>query len=274
MVKNCGVRYIWTYIVQYGSSAPQCNSLPAPNNHNHWTDDKLVIFFLVTTRKKVFDISCKLSPQETICMHVYFLGKMRKMSSAEFLPSIWALNCCAIWKRALISDIWIASFKTQFSPHFLTDWLGSFVFISIVYSIQRFCKRVTKAQIRLRICAVWSGPLLPAFGIKPFSCVKNLRVLNRWQWRFWNITWTATKKMWSNLQKILIYQNKRSQIIFIISISAVMIGIANFHSCLFYWSRIVLAPKCSKWKSYVDLLSQLERTIVPLNTTTGNMASM
>ena len=39
------------------------------------------------------------------------------------------------------------------------------LFLDIIYDIQRSQTRVTKVQIRLRICAVWSGPSLPACAI-------------------------------------------------------------------------------------------------------------
>ena len=44
-------------------------------------DDKLVIFFLIFSQKKGFDISCKLSSVETICMkcQILFSGKIRKI---------------------------------------------------------------------------------------------------------------------------------------------------------------------------------------------------
>ena len=38
--------------------------------------------------------------------------------------------------------------------------ISTFVIYNILFSIQKFCKRTVKAQIRLCICTVWSGPLL------------------------------------------------------------------------------------------------------------------
>ena len=43
-------------------------------------DDKLKYFFLVFSQKMGFDISCKLSPMETICVvKSFFSGKNKKI---------------------------------------------------------------------------------------------------------------------------------------------------------------------------------------------------
>ena len=63
-------------------------------------DDKfIVLFFSYFSQKTGFDISCKLSPLETICMNCQslFSGKNKKkkyfkMSSADILPRVQRIN--------------------------------------------------------------------------------------------------------------------------------------------------------------------------------------
>ena len=56
--------------------------------------EDILKYFSYFPQKTGFDHSCKLSPEETVCMHcqTYFLGKKKKtiinMLSAEFVPRV------------------------------------------------------------------------------------------------------------------------------------------------------------------------------------------
>ena len=70
-------------------------------------DNKLVIFFLIFPRKTGSDISCKLSPMETICMRcqILFSGEneryFKMLSCEKILPREPRLKnviyCCCDW---------------------------------------------------------------------------------------------------------------------------------------------------------------------------------
>ena len=62
-------------------------------------DNKLVIFFSYLPQETGFDISCKLSPMETICMQcqILFPGKKNKKNISKcrllkFLPRVLSVN--------------------------------------------------------------------------------------------------------------------------------------------------------------------------------------
>ena len=55
---------------------------------------------------------------------------------------------------------------SRLTPRMRKVLSGHLLFIGAFYSVQWFCERTAKALIRLRGCAVWSGPLLSAYARK------------------------------------------------------------------------------------------------------------
>ena len=59
-----------------------------------------------------------------------------------------------------------ANSKSQYQPVHARSMLKAFAFHQWILLYHCLCKRTTKALIRLRECAVWSGPLLSAYVLK------------------------------------------------------------------------------------------------------------
>ena len=161
----------------------------------------MIFFYYYFPQEVGFDISCKLSPEETICMnyHSLFSGekKFRKLFQNVvcwmFYPACWALNgdwflrrACyinvhelvyinAFWseKRCLAILAWSLSIGSHFSENFMAPFI-----------ISRFLYRIW-AQFYSKNINVFENTL--ATTVNEFVFIKLVKLTMLWTtgpWRF------------------------------------------------------------------------------------------
>ena len=112
-----------------------------------------------------------------LCINVFLylllLWRCPNAGSKDFYPTGPFVHMCPtdMYIRIVrfIYDARLCSFmgrERKTTLRICTFCSGPSLFVDIFCSIHRFCKRAKKALIRLRKYAVWSGPSLPAGGVK------------------------------------------------------------------------------------------------------------